>query len=531
MKRIYLFVIACCLISFPVVAQHSNIEFKSHLEFTASHTSNIWGYEKGGKEYALVGLTGSAGHDVACAIVDVTHPSNPVLLHTVPGPNSIWREIRTWGDYAYITTEAGGGVTIVDLSQLPASITTKMITEVSAIHALHIDNGYLYLYGGDSPVSLGGIYVLDLTDPWNPVFAGRYNANYVHDGIVRNNLAFAGEIIQGRFSVIDFTDKANPVVITSQKTPSQFTHNTWLSSDNKYLYTTDEKEDAYVASYDVSDLNNIKFLDQYRRKNANGAIPHNTYVLNDQGVTGFNTDFLVTSYYTEGVTIVDAHHPDNLVEVGNYDTSPLSGGGFNGAWGVYPYLPSGNLLVSDIELGLYVLAPQYQRASYLEGKITNAATGQPLFAADITFPVQGISKTASIIGDYKTGLPLEGNVDVTVSRPGFTPVTATVTLVAGQVTTYNVSLSPVNSGISKGTLSNLLVYPNPAHDVVYFENLEDKNIVVKVFNTLGKELHSYRFDQAQHCSVPLNGLAQGTYLFQLSSQQGAILANKIIQKL
>ena len=34
----------------------------------------------------------------------------------------------------------------------------------------------------------------------------------------------------------------------------------------------------------------------------------------------------------DGLNIVDASHPNSLVEVGYYDTNPTSGGGFAGAW-------------------------------------------------------------------------------------------------------------------------------------------------------------------------------------------------------
>jgi hypothetical protein len=47
---------------------------------------------------------------------------------------------------------------------------------------------------------------------------------------------------------------------------------------------------------------------------------------------------------------------DWLIEVASYDTyAPSDADTFNGAWNIYPYLPSGNILVSDIDGGLFVL--------------------------------------------------------------------------------------------------------------------------------------------------------------------------------
>jgi choice-of-anchor B domain-containing protein len=135
--------------------------------------------------------------------------------------------------------------------------------------------------------------------------------------------------------------------MATQATPSNFTHNSWISDDGATVFTTDEVSGAFVASYDVSDLTNIRELDRIQAwSNNTDVIPHNTHV---------DGDFLVTSYYRDGVSVVDASNPSNLIEVAYYDTSPdFEGGGFNGAWGAYPYLPSGNILVSDIENGLLV---------------------------------------------------------------------------------------------------------------------------------------------------------------------------------
>ncbi len=57
----------------------------------------------------------------------------------------------------------------------------------------------------------------------------------------------------------------------------------------------------------------------------------------------------MTAYYRDGVVITDVTNPSVMVKTGEYDTSPLSGSGYNGSWGVYPYLPSGNIIASDME--------------------------------------------------------------------------------------------------------------------------------------------------------------------------------------
>jgi choice-of-anchor B domain-containing protein len=213
---------------------------------------------------------------------------------------------------------------------------------------------------------MGGAMIFDLnSNPENPTLLGNYSGSYFHDGMVRGDTLFDGAIYNGEFSVVDVSDKSNPVLLATQSTPSNFTHNCWISDDGNTLFTTDEVSGAYVTSYDVSSLNDIEELDRIQAWSSDtDVIPHNTHV---------DGDFLITSYYTDGVSVVDASNPSNLIEVGYYDTSTgYSGSGFNGAWGTYPFLPSRNILVSDIENGLYVLEPKYTNASFLEGYVTNS---------------------------------------------------------------------------------------------------------------------------------------------------------------
>lgn len=174
----------------------------------------------------------------------------------------------------------------------------------------------MYLTGSNDYDEL---IILDLNaDPMNPPIVGIYDEHYVHDGFARNDTVWTGEIYAGQFSVLDVSDKSNPVLLASQSTPSSFTHNVALSDDGRFLYTTDEKASSYVAGYNVSDLGDITETDRYRRNEGSGVIPHNTYWLNN---------YLITSYYTNGITIVDAHDPYNLVEVATTIPRPTTAAG------------------------------------------------------------------------------------------------------------------------------------------------------------------------------------------------------------
>ena len=428
------------LLAISANAQNVNIVQRSRVPYPG--TSNIWGYvDTTNREYALVGANDRL------SIVDVTNPDAPVIKFSVPGPNSEWREIRTWGKYAYVTTEGGGGVTIVNLKNLPDTVTYKqykgdagILNQLNAIHALHIDNGKLYLYGGG--LQQGKAKVFSLADPWNPHYLGTVSNRYVHDGFVRNDTLYSCQVYDGLLEIIDARNPAAPVVIVSQTTPKQFTHNSWMSTDRKVIYTTDEVSGSWVTAYDITDMQNLKELDRYRHNNS-GSIGHNTYIMNNSAVTGSNTDYLWTSYYRDGITVVDASRPDNLVEVGNFDSSPAySGDGFNGAWGVYAYLPSGNVLISDMEMGMYVVTPTYKRACFLEGVVKDAQTNVALAGANITVAGKSIlDGTTSLTGSYKNGTVDSGTYVVHVSYPGYIAQDITVHLANGVVTPLNVSLS------------------------------------------------------------------------------------------
>jgi choice-of-anchor B domain-containing protein len=438
----------------------SNVTFRGQLSYP-NDLADIWGWRNpaDGKEYALVGLTNGF------SIVDVSDPTNPVQLHFVPGANTLWRDVKTWGNYAYVTNEGSGGLLIVNMSGLPGSITTNTWNGgvgFSTAHNIFIDeNGIAYLCGSNG--SLGTLFLDVDANPTNPPIVGSYTTRYVHDLYVRGDTMWTAEINNGIFSVVDVSNKAAPVVRATQSTTSNFTHNLWLTDDGQYLFTTDEVNGANVDAYDVSDLTDIRRLDTFRPGTGPGSIPHNTFVIGD---------FLVTAWYRDGLRVTDASRPDNMIEVGWYDTSPLSGSGFNGAWGVYPYLPSGNALVTDIEQGLFVLTPSYVGAAFLEGIITDASSGAPLFNANINLGAGSATATSNIFGQYSTGLAASGTFSVTVSRTGYVPQTISgVSLSPGSTTTLNVALVPATAFTLSGQVRDELSGSGISGAVVRLEGL------------------------------------------------------------
>ena len=457
------------LFVFTAKSQQSlNINLLSNFDYT-NELSDVWGYANDSGEYALVGVYNGI------SVVDVTNPYDPVELGFFNGPESIWRDLKTWGNYLYCINDedgdGGAGLQILNLEELINGVSNPTYIENMSLgfetaHNIYIDeNGVLYVFGAD--YGIGGALMYDLVaNPENPPLLGVFNDYYLHDGMARGDTLWGGAINDGVFTVIDVSDKETPSIIGSHATPNNFSHNCWISDDGDYLFTTDEVSGAYVAAYDVSNLNDIEEIDRIQAWSPQtNVIPHNTHV---------DGDFIVTSYYADGVSVVDVSNPSNMVEVGYYDTSEdYSGGGFNGAWGAYPWLPSGNILVTDIETGLYVLEPKYTNASFVEGVVIDSNTGLPISNAQVQILGTSTIVNTDLGGYFETGVAVDGTYELLISSSGYADYVQTVVLNSGQIInldtqlsllgSYNTQLSVVNAlnltGLSQASvhISNELV--------------------------------------------------------------------------
>jgi choice-of-anchor B domain-containing protein len=392
--------------------------------------SDVRGASYNGSEYALLG-----SHS-GMSLIDVTDPSNMTEVQWFGGTPSIWRDPFYYNGYAYCVTEGGGGMLIVDMTTLPATplnftYYTGDSFPFSSAHNMFIDeNGVAFLFGSNAP----GTIMLDLTqDPMNPVELGIWSDFYTHDGFVRGDTLWAACLSDG-VRVIDVSSPASPIELGTWPTVGNFAHNVWLSDDGNYAFTTDEIGSGYVTAYDVANLSNVIETDKVNHPLTEGVIPHNTHYVDG---------WLVTSHYNDGITVYDAHDPDNMIMTAYFDSSPLVGGGFDGSWGVWPYLPSGNILLSDISSGFWVIGHEYERASYLEGNVTEVISNIPL--SGVTVDIESVVSTteSDIFGDYASGSGNPGVYDVSFSRVGYFPLTVEdVELISGQTTILDVELLP-----------------------------------------------------------------------------------------
>jgi len=347
------------LMSVSAVAQSYNMEFlgnKNDYPQPPVPTwpyAGCWGYTApDGREYALLGVVNGT------SIIDITDAPNLREVVFIPGPETSWREMKTYQQYAYIVNEHDtdplAGMQILDLTNLPTSallvktyIWTDtvggVVTPVPHAHNVSVAGNYLYLSGGGSYT---GIRILDLTDPVNPVKAGYYSGPYIHDSYIRNDTIYASAINSGGgLDIIDARNKQNPQRIKLLQYPGSGTHNAWTTDDGRYVLTTDEigATTKSLKVWDIRDIQNPLKVGEY---SVGAATVHNVFV---------KGNLAYVAWYVDGLKVFDISKPTSPQLVGYYDTFPQTPVSFiSGAWGAYPYYPSGKVIVSDNRTGLYV---------------------------------------------------------------------------------------------------------------------------------------------------------------------------------
>lgn len=350
-------------------AQSKNCQLLSEVKPTSSPQFNdVWGYvdPATGRECAILGGT------AACYVIETTVPTAPVLRGTFTAASSgwstsTWSDMKEWKGFAYVVTEGGGGMKVIDLRNMdnPTLVTTWGTTLWTHAHNIALDMGrgivIVHGTGGTRGESLRFIDVD--TTPGSPVLLATWAGPYQHDLSMQNGLLHGSEIYAGRYALYDVSQSlSSPRLLGSVRTPRTFTHNTWPTYDDRYCVTTDERSNGPMAIYDISSRTNPVFVSQYHAGPSTSII-HNAYVL----------DYVAhMSHYTEGYRSVDISDPSNPVEVAYYDSWAGASSGYEGAWGCHCFQPSGIVYLSDITRGLLVLKPASTTIRY--GKAT-AGTG------------------------------------------------------------------------------------------------------------------------------------------------------------
>jgi len=419
-----------------------NIDLLAHVPLSSFSTNpnagnDIWGHYdlNNGKEYALIGLNNAIG------IVDVTDPVNPVIVTSIASQNTSWRDLKVyqsydsnenkWKSYAYVTADSASvGLLVIDLNSLPssASVVATDMTDVSA-HNVYLSNvdystgvaltgrdPYLHIAGSNK--NGGAFKTYGLADPkainntFIPTDATR--SNYTHDVASMNitddrkdsqcvngtdHCEIFFDFNENDFQLWDKTINSKPERLsTTTYANASYVHSGWYTEDKLTVIVHDELDEQQkglnttVRFFEMSNLKAPTAIATW--SGPTRAIDHNGFVRGNR---------YYMSNYERGMTVLDISNPSSPVEIGFFDTYPNNdSASFNGAWGVYPFLPSGNILVSDINSGLYILRDKTLNVD--EGSLSFSAANYP--AIEGSQVVISVNRTDGSTGNIKVGWEL-----------------------------------------------------------------------------------------------------------------------------
>lgn len=366
-----------------------------------ARANDCWGYVSPfGREYAIIGLQTGTG------FVEVTNPMAPnvVAYIAAPGVNEPWRDMQTLGSYAYVVSDRTGfGLQIINLSAIDQGNVTLTSTHQLGggffiAHDLAINTTSKYLYLCLSSLS-PGITAVNINNPINPVVAGTWPppgiSTRVHDALVISYTTgtYAGKEIAFCFSenqglkIVDVTNKAQMFLRSTVSYPGiRYCHQGWLTKDRKHMLIDDELDETglrttttYVVN--VENLDSPFYVTSFT--NGSNAIDHNLMV----------RDHLVyEANYTSGLRVYDITDVNCGHEIAWLDTYPIDNArDFDGAWGVYSALPSGNILVSDRDFGLFVMRVDCNENGFDDGDDIFAGRSMDLNANDIPDECDGFT--------------------------------------------------------------------------------------------------------------------------------------------
>jgi choice-of-anchor B domain-containing protein len=386
-----------------------------------SAANDVWGFYdvNDGKEYAILGLRNGVG------VVEVTDPEAPRMVGSVSSQSTSWRDIKVyqhfnratsrWDSYAYVTADSASvGTMIIDLRSLPndISVASSDKSDISAhnVYLSNVDysmgvalNGvepFLHIAGSNRNGGAFNTYRLDNPVEPDSVYSNGSSsrANYSHDVssmVVTDDrkdtqCVAAGpyceiffDFNEDNFQIWDKTLNSAPSRLSTTSYPKvSYVHSGWYTEDKQVVLVHDELDEmdyglnTTVRLFELSDFGSPSLLSTWA--GSTGAIDHNGFVRGNR---------YYMSNYTRGMTVLDISDTSDPKEIGFFDTFPISDNtSFNGAWGVYPYLPSGVVLISDISSGLYVV-----RDNTLEPEQGNVS-----FDAQTYLVEEGASATVSV---------------------------------------------------------------------------------------------------------------------------------------
>lgn len=315
--------------------------------------NEIWGFEINNHEFAVIGSTAGTH------IFDVSNVQNIYEIAFIAGAYTgggvIHRDYHDFDGYLYAVCDEGSSSTlqIIDISNLPYSF--NVVYDDNALfnkaHNIFIDTSTAKLY---ACASNNAMDVYSLANPVLPVLINELNyptIGHVHDAYVRNDTAYLNCGNDG-FRVFDYSNvnsisnQPNLLGSLTSYPDAGYNHSGWLNKSGDIYAMQDENHGYDIKILDLSDFTNISVISVFNSGVDANSMAHNAII---------KDNLLYVAYYHDGLRVYDISNPNTPIEVCYYDTySPNNHSSYRGAWGVYPYLSSGNILVSDMQTGFYI---------------------------------------------------------------------------------------------------------------------------------------------------------------------------------
>ncbi len=368
MKILLSYVITIASITFLMAQQEATLlDHWSDSSLVGSTTfdntyNEVWGYTQDGHEYAVIGTTWGTH------IFELTDDDTLALRAEIPGVVQggviIHRDYHDYQGHLYTISDEGNGnvLQIIDMTHLPerAPVVYSDDAVIARAHNIFIDTVQGLLYGlisrGGSPGNYDPLRVYDISDPTDPQFLRAYSEiggvgfSQVHDGHILDGRAYLN-LGPGGVMIADFTDPMDASLLsflsTADYPQSGYNHSGWPTEDGDYYFFADETWGTDIKVLDVQDPTDPSVIATLDAGNdLSNSIAHNQVIA---------CDYLYVSYYYDGLQVYDISNPEFPERVFFYQTSNIPHRrSYEGAWGVYPFFPSGRFIVSDMQEGLFL---------------------------------------------------------------------------------------------------------------------------------------------------------------------------------
>lgn len=535
--------------------------------------NDIWGWTdpETSAEYALVGRRDGV------AFVDVSDPRNPTYVGELPShsQSSTWRDVKVYQNHAYVVSEASGhGLQVFDLTQL-RSVDDPPVTFSETAHydrfqtahnvVVNRETGYAYVVGitsgQDVPASANcgaGLHIIDISTPTEPQLAGchtdfstgRGGTGYTHDAqcVVYQgpDADYEGREIcfnanEKQLNIADVSDKSDPETITNASYPNAgYVHQAWLTEDQKYLLVDDELDETRglvektrTLVFDVTDLDTPELVTSY-----SGSTPssdHNQYV---------KGKYTYQANYKSGLRILDISDPEKPTEDAYFDTHPPSNTpGFEGAWSVYPFFESGNVVVSSIGEGLFVLDPRPSPILSFEVTVERReGTIQWKISGNIDYPQSEVEhkppeaegwqliKRVTSLNRGGPGVPdYHFDVQTEALQPGTHQFRVRLVRAKGD----DVVTDPVSVGVLPEEQFTINGLPNPVRGRQTFSLIlrNERDLRVELYDTMGRRvstLYDGVLEAGTRTFLTLDPPSSGVYFLRVQGERASTTRKVVV---